>query len=321
MAPTTIANYNVRQIQYSCLFVASANKLYVASRTTSLLQIFNTVDGSLLAQISVTAIYRLGYSPTANEVYASSQSLTTIARIDVATNLSLVAINIFAANADTFLELASDKMYISQTNSTGQVRIIDPSLGTYTGLVGGSISSFPSGMVKVDNPLSAHDGLVAVVVNNGIQLVDPAIGTVVATITNPSSSLNTTRDIAYSVSQDKYYIASQLANGHLVILEPDTATTFLHVTSLQNNTNISSVVVDDTNGFIFTACLTSINLPFLMLRTYDLVTLQPYGAQMLNPYGGANSRSGQISPDFANRDLYICGAGNIANNTVDRVRY
>lgn len=315
--------YLVGQNQFGVLFIPSINKLYVPNNNSNTVQIFDTTTNKLLSTIVVTRPYRLGYSPTAGEVYCSSQTVTTLERIDTTTNLSLGTINVTSVNTDTFIELSPTKMYISQTNAAGTVRIIDPSTATLTGAVTGTIGSFPSGMAYVNNGSSVHNGLVAVVYNNGIFLIDTSTdAVVVGSAANPSSSLNTTRDIKYSINEDKYYIASQLSNSTLVILEPNTSSTFTWLDSIENNLNVTSVELDETNGYIFTSCCSvfSGNFP-VVIKVYDLLTYAIIGVIPLPTQGGGSLRSGQLSLDIANREIYAGGAASITTNTVSRVKY
>lgn len=306
-------------------YVASVNKLYVAQGGNNV-SIFEATTGELLSIVSVTAAQRIRYISSINEIWCTSSSVASITRISVSANTSLGTITTSViANGWEILEYSSTKVFITIVAGGASILVVNPgTLPTPNPIVTATITTnvpaFASGMALNNNPASAQFDRIVVSSNVGVAILNPNTNSISTTAVNPSSSISLGREIAYSPTDDKYYVASQV-NSRIVCLNIASATTFSVNKIRYNAFQIVSLQIDETNDLILLnqaasdAFNTDVLCNIIQKSTFDSLT------NINTPsFGGANSLSGYIKLDTVNKRAFLAGSAS-ASRSITTVRY
>jgi hypothetical protein len=302
-------------------YVPSLNKVYITNFTSGNITILNATTGDFIASAVAAFCIKCKYIASVNQVYVTSSSSASIIRIDGATNLALAPISIgVTANGADILEYSASKVFITCSNVSGSIMVVDPAAGTVTTTITLSVPTVPFGMALNTNPSSLQFNKIVVSAGGGIFIVDPTTNTVSTTLANPSSAISNGRFIIYSPVDDIYYVPS-FSNSRLVILSIATATTFT-ATSLRNQQNISSVLIDEANDYLFMFPLAStgsgpINLAAKMFKR---TTLEPIVTIAPTNLTGAGGSAGFVSMDLPNNRIFLVGR-NASFGSVSILRY
>lgn len=301
-------------------YVASVNKLYVAQGGNNV-SIFEATTGELLATISVTAAQRIRYISSINEIWCTSSSVASITRISVSANTLLGTITTSVlANGWEILEYSSTKVFITIVAGGASILVVNPATLAVTATITTNVPAFASGMALNNNPSSAQFDRIVVSSNVGVAILNPNTNSISTTAVNPSSSISLGREIAYSPTDDKYYVASQV-NSRIVCLNIVSATTFSVNKIRYNAFQIVSLQIDETNDLILLnqaasdAFNTDVLCNIIQKSTFDSLT------NINTPsFGGGNSLSGYIKLDTVNKRAFIAGSAS-ASRSITTVRY
>lgn len=307
--------------QTSVEYVASVGKVYVTNQTSGNVTIYDANDGDLLATISgITNALKAKYISSINEVWVTSSTATTIWRIDASANTLLGTITTgVTANGWNILEYSASKVFITCFNISGSIMVVNPSTLSVTTTITTNVPGFTLGMALNTNSSSLQFDKIVVCGAGGVAILDPNTNTITTTVVNPGSAFNVGRYIQYSAADDKYYAASQ-ANGRIVCLSIDTATTFT-ATFIPNNLFLMDCAVDDANDLLFTFPMEGGGLESILVKVYQKSTLTPIVAFKTSCFGGAGSQSGFHAIDLLNKRLFVVGRNNQPNGAVSVVRY
>ena len=311
---------------YSIEYVAAYDKIFVGG-TGNNVSVFNATTGELLSTVLVTAVQRIRYISSINEIWTTSSTTAVITRISPVTNTSIANITTsVVANGWEILEYSSTKVFITIGNGSGSILVINPgTLPTPNPIVTATITTnvpaFPSGMALNNNVASAQYDRIVVAANLGVAILNPNTNAITTSIVNPSSAFSGGRDILYSPTDDKYYAASQV-NHRIICLNIASATTFTLNKIKYNAFQVIGLQVDEANDLIMFTQLASaggfaltIFCNFIQKSTFDNLT-----NVVTNLSGGGSSIAGPIKLDLTNRRLFVSGT-KADNRTVVTVRY
>lgn len=300
-------------------YVASLNKVYVTNFASNTVTILNATTGEFIGSVAATACIKCKYIAIVNQVYVTSSSSAVIIRIDGATNLPLANISIgVTANGVDILEYSSTKVFITCGNASGSIMVVNPLLGTVASTITASVPTFTYGMALNTNPASLQFDKIVIGAQSGICIFDPSTNSISTTVANPSSAINVARFLEYSSVDDKYYLVST-SNSRLVVLSIATATTFT-ATFISNQQNLTTVVIDDANDYLFTFPLFSSGSAIISAKMFKKSTLEPIVT--INPLtqGGAANTSGLGLIDLSNNRIFMVGR-NASTASVSILRY
>jgi hypothetical protein len=296
-------------------YVAAVDKLYIAAGSNNVV-IYNATTGQLLSTIALTAALKVKYIASINEIWITSVSVASITRVNPTTNAVIGTITTgVVANGIDILEYSSTKVFVTIISNPGRILEVNPITFLVTSITL-NVPVFPSGMVLNTNVLSAQFDKIIITASVGIAILTPTTSLITTTVTNPSSSINQGRDIIYSTSDDKYYLASQ--NNHcLICLNIDSATTFsvnrikyncYQIISFANDEDNDLLIVNQT-GSLATNLNTMCN--FIKRSTFDSMT------NVNTPSaGGGNSQSGYLKLDVLNKRVFVAGRSTGSRNVV-----
>ena len=306
---------------YSIEYVAAYDKIFVGG-TGNNVSVFNATTGELLSTVIVTAVQRIRYISSINEIWTTSSTTAAITRISPITNASLGTITTsVVANGWEILEYSSTKVFITIGNGSGSILVVNPTTLAVTATITTGVPAFPSGMALNNNVASAQFDRIVVAANLGVAILNPTTNAITTTIVNPSSAFSGGRDILYSPTDDKYYAASQV-NHRIICLNIASATTFTLNKIKYNAFQVIGLQVDEANDLIMFTQLASaggfaltIFCNFIQKSTFDNLT-----NVVTNLSGGGSSIAGPIKLDLTNRRLFVSGT-KADNRTVVTVRY
>lgn len=302
-------------------YVAAYNKIFVAAGGNNVL-IFEATTGEFLASISVTAALRVRYISSINEVWCTSSSVASITRISPVSNTSLGTITTSVlANGWEILEYSSTKVFITIVAGGASILVVNPSTLSVTATITTNVPSFASGMALNNNVSSAQYDRIVVTGNTGVAILNPSTNSISTSVANPSSSISLGREIVYTSSDDKYYLASQV-NNRIICLNIASATTFTLNKIKYNAYQSVSLQVDDANDLIiFNQIATSsgTNLD-TMCNFIQKSTFDSYTNISVPSFGGAGSLAGYIKLDTTNKRAFIAGTAS-ASRSITTVRY
>jgi hypothetical protein len=311
---------------YSIEYVAAYNKIFVGG-TGNNVSIFDATTGELLSTVPITAVQRIRYISSTNEVWTTSSTTAVITRISPATNTQIGTITTsVVANGWEILEYSSTKVFITIGNGSGSILVINPgTLPTPNPIVTATITtgvpSFPSGMALNNNVASAQFDRIVVASNLGVAILNPNTNAITTTIVNPSSAFSGGRDIVYSPTDDKYYAASQV-NHRIICLNIASATTFTLNKIKYSAYQVIGLQIDETNDLLMFTQLASGtgNLLGVFCNFIQKSTFDSYTNIVTNLAGGGSSIAGPIKLDATNKRVFVAGTQS-AGRSVITVRY
>jgi hypothetical protein len=302
---------NLNAIEY----VASVDKLYIAAGGNNVV-IYNATTGQLLSTILLTAALKVKYIASINEIWITSVSVASITRVSPTTNAVLGTITTgVVANGIDILEYSATKVFVTINTNPARILEVNPITFLVTSITL-NVPVFASGMVLNTNVLSSQFDKIILTAQNGVAILNPTTSIITTTLTNPSSSINSGRDIIYSSSDDKYYVASQV-NHSLICLNIDSATTFsvnrikyncYQIISFANDEDNDLLIINQTaaiGGNLNTMC------NFIKRSTFDSMTNVNTPA-----VGGANVQSGYLKLDVLNKRVFVAGRSTGSRNVV-----
>jgi hypothetical protein len=306
---------------------ATEDRLYLPANSSGTIKFYEASTNVLLGSVALSNVGSCFYIESTGELWATNLSNGTINRYDAATpGASLGTITGSGTRGIDHIEYSATKVFISNFASNS-VTVVNP----LTNTVDATISSASlggtgvAGMVYVDNPLSDHDGLIAVILRstNEVALIDPATNTVVAAGVNPSSKLNSPVYIAYDIATDQYFITN--ANGkNISVLTPASATTFTHVKNIDGIVNPFGIVSDETTGLVY-VCFgsnnTSTSNGIVSVSVIDPSTNSIVKTIMTLGYNSSTVTVYNIDIDSTNGYIYVNGfSGSIGGNIVNKLK-
>jgi hypothetical protein len=306
---------------------ATEDRLYLPANSSGTIKFYEASTNVLLGSVALSNVGSCFYIESTGELWATNLSNGTINRYDAATpGASLGTITGSGTRGIDHIEYSATKVFISNFASNS-VTVVNP----LTNTVDATISSASlggtgvAGMVYVDNPLSDHDGLIAVILRstNEVALIDPATNTVVAAGVNPSSKLNSPVYIAYDIATDQYFITN--ANGkNISVLTPASATTFTYVKNIDGIVNPFGIVSDETTGLVY-VCFgsnnTSTSNGIVSVSVIDPSTNSIVKTIMTLGYNSSTVTVYNIDIDSTNGYIYVNGfSGSIGGNIVNKLK-
>jgi YVTN family beta-propeller protein len=323
MVATYLGDINPLDIHVS----ATEDRLYLPANSSGTIKFYEASTNVLLGSVALTNVGSCFYIESTGELWATNLSNGTINRYDASTpGASLGTITGSGTRGVDHIEYSATKVFISNFTSNS-VTVVNPSTNT----VDATISSASlggtgmAGMVYVDNPLSDHDGLIAVILRttNEVALIDPATNTVVAVGVNPSSQLNSPVYIAYDIATDQYFITN--ASGkNISVLAPASASTFTHVKNIDGIVNPFGIVSDETTGLVY-VCFgsnnTSTSNGVVSVSVIDPSTNSIARTIMTLGYNSTTTTVYNIDIDSTNGYIYVNGfSGSIGGNIATKLK-
>ena len=294
-------------------YVPSLGKLYIANNGAGTVTIVNVSTGQTLGTVTAAGANKLKYIASTDEVYVTSTSTASIFRISGSSNsLNTTITGSITANGYDILEISSTKVYISVLAGTGRIMVINPSISTALAWVTditSSVPAFPAGMAYNQNGSSSQNGFVIVAANAGFFIVNPSTNSVTTTIANPSSAISGGRDCVYSPSLDKYFIAST-TSGSIGCFSIASATTLSLDSTIYQAYNVTSLGLDETNGYLFACVITnnSAGSGTVGIKAIPYGAVSAYAIGLTGLVGGGSSIAGVIAMDTLNNRIFAIGS-------------
>jgi hypothetical protein len=306
-----VENYGTTSNPYGCLYVRSADKMYVCNNSSNTCMIYSVSTGVLLASVGVTGAFRplLGISyasgSAVEEVWVTSTSSSNIVRISTTTDASLGSITGASLSGFDIVNYSSTKCFITGSLGSGAMMVINPTTLVVSSTVTTNMSAFPAGMAWNQNAGSSQNGFIVVACQSGILIFNPTTNAVSTTVANPSSAISTGREIRYNPATDKYYVANN-GNNSATELSIASSTTFTASKIARNLLAPYSVHIDHTAGYMFVTSVDS-NGVTVLLNVFNSTTMDFIMSFKTNAGLVAGAADSSASIDTFSRRIYVTG--------------
>jgi hypothetical protein len=323
MVATYLGDINPLDIHVS----AAEDRLYLPANSTGTIKFYEASTNVYRGSVALSNVGSCFYIESTGELWATNLSNGIINRYNAsAPGGSLGTIAGSGTRGLDHIEYSSTKVFISNFTSNS-VTVANPSTNTIDATINSASlgGTGMAGMVYVDNPLSDHDGLIAVILRttNEVALIDPATNTVVAAGVNPSSKLSSPVYIAYDIATDQYFITNASGNN-ISVLAPASATTFTHVKNIDGIINPFGIVSDETTGLVY-VCFGSNNFSttngVVSVAVIDPSTNSIARTIMTLGYNSSTITVYNIDIDSTNGYIYVNGySGAVGNNIATKLK-
>ena len=228
----------------------AVNRLYLPAFGSNSVDIYDTATNEYVGTISLTGPQSAYYIQSNGELIVTRLSASGLNRYNATTGVSIAAVAGGGTRGTDFVEYSATKLFITNSG-TNNLSVYNPTTNVFDATIAG-VGTFPFGICWNQNGASAHNGLLVITAlsSNGVSIVNPATNTLVAGAVNPSSKLSSPFGIAYVASVDQYYVCS-LGNNKVVVLTPNTSTTFTWVKDIDGIINPRWIRYSALTGYLY----------------------------------------------------------------------